>query len=57
MSSPDPCLIFTQKLHAFGVRYMITGLGDDWSRETLMRLISEHHLEVEWQAALAQTVS
>jgi hypothetical protein len=32
---------------------MLIGLGEEWSRETLERLISDWQLSAEWQKILA----
>ena len=37
--------------HLRDISRMLIGLGDDWSRETLMAMIA-HRLETEWQQML-----
>lgn len=39
--------------HLRDIRRMLLGLGDDWNRETLARMIGEQGLSAEWQQVLA----
>jgi hypothetical protein len=38
--------------HLRDIQRMLAGLGDDWPREDLMRMLREHHLESEWSKVL-----
>lgn len=39
--------------HLRDISRMLLALGDEWNRETLMRMIEEHGLSAEWQHVFA----
>lgn len=38
--------------HLRDISRKLIGLGDDWNRDTLMTMISTHHVKAEWQRVL-----